>query len=1353
MGLALRVALFCGTALLGAAALGAPSQGATFVVSGNLPADTAWTLSGSPYTLEGDVRVPPGIHLEIDAGVTVYAPFAGRIIVEGDLGVRGASGNGVTLAPGPSEGSWGGITVNGTGNATIANATITRPDTGVAVNTTGFVLITDTLIQRVLDEGVSVVGDSGGVVLRDVTIQQGVTALRAFDGRSNVSALRVTFTQMLECVLVTNASNITLSESLIRVCGGAAVNLTLAADFTIESSTVTDYGTAAVVALSADRLRVSGNAINATLPINNKAGVRIIGCALCLIDNNSITANFVNETFVFLEPPMGIHDQSPLAANTLQGNRVLNFHLGILIEDAINPQRILGNLVGAGLATGLELKDSPNQTVADNEITGRNFSFAVNVSSPTTPWYYRQYLTNNTVDGRALLYLIDQAGTVVDLSGVAVVGVVDSQNVTLANGTLAHGVPSALIAGSTDIELRDTRIQSNETGVAVVGSTRVRLTGLTLEGGITCIRFENGRQNSASGVNTSRCIQAVLSRGWEADLVVERLAVTISGHIAFFEGTNLTLLDSTVSGTFDVGATNAQLRYGRTGPAVLERGNPQDVRFVNVLFEAVDVGGEFENTSNITLRNVTVRQATSGLLFKQTAHVLINGSSLSGSVYGIRADDLRDSRVEGSSFEGTGFRGVLCGGCTNVSFVANLFVGNSVGISLSGGSLGLVTRNIFFFNALHSTTDTTAHAWDDGAVGNLWDDYTGLDNDSDGIGDTPYPIGFGLDSDFFPIALFADPVGPSADAGPDIVAYEDQPVLLSGYLSTDDVGIRAYLWSFVDRAVNVTIPGLSTRYWFQTPGTYTVTLTVIDWGGNRDTDTLTVTVLDRTPPHADAGGNRTVDEDRPLALDGTRTLDNDPRFPNGAIFTWYITDRNGSFAVPGAVATWTFATPGNYTVLLYVEDASGFSDTDTAFVVVRDVTPPLVPPLEAPPATEDAPFRVYGSAPSDNDPLWPKGMRTWFELWREGARIDFTNASPAVFNVSEPGPYTVVFLVSDASGNVGSASVLFEVADVTPPDLRAFGDRQGEVGEPIPFDISLSSDNDARFPEGANATWTVTLPGGRAGFAGTSTSYVFATIGDFVVALHLRDRAGNLAETSFSVHIRDSRPPVISVAGPLSVEAGELALFTARASDASDLTEFMWLISGLSTPRYGRDLNYRFFEPGSYQITVHVEDTLGHGANASLTVAVADTRPPTVRVEFTPLLRDGLVNVTLGSLLQAVFLGADSSSAVVVEWSWGDGSNSTGSSASHIFVDVGNYTVRVRASDPWGNANSSTYLVRVVASPPATPPGGNGGDLPTGAAFPTLAVAGLVAAALIGGIALGFRLGRGAKKGGDRPPE
>ena len=58
-------------------------------------------------------------------------------------------------------------------------------------------------------------------------------------------------------------------------------------------------------------------------------------------------------------------------------------------------------------------------------------------------------------------------------------------------------------------------------------------------------------------------------------------------------------------------------------------------------------------------------------------------------------------------------------------------------------------------------------------------------------------------------------MGPTANAGADIVAYEDAPVLLSGYLSTDDVGIRVYLWTFVDHGENVTVQGASTRYVFQ----------------------------------------------------------------------------------------------------------------------------------------------------------------------------------------------------------------------------------------------------------------------------------------------------------------------------------------------------------------------------------------------------------------------------------------------------------------------------------------------------------------------------------------------------------
>jgi len=38
------------------------------------------------------------------------------------------------------------------------------------------------------------------------------------------------------------------------------------------------------------------------------------------------------------------------------------------------------------------------------------------------------------------------------------------------------------------------------------------------------------------------------------------------------------------------------------------------------------------------------------------------------------------------------------------------------------------------------------NAWDDGRQGNYWSDYGGLDNNGDGVGDSPYVIpGQGLD--------------------------------------------------------------------------------------------------------------------------------------------------------------------------------------------------------------------------------------------------------------------------------------------------------------------------------------------------------------------------------------------------------------------------------------------------------------------------------------------------------------------------------------------------------------------------------------------------------------------------------
>jgi len=81
----------------------------------------------------------------------------------------------------------------------------------------------------------------------------------------------------------------------------------------------------------------------------------------------------------------------------------------------------------------------------------------------------------------------------------------------------------------------------------------------------------------------------------------------------------------------------------------------------------------------------------------------------------------------------------------------NTISDNMVGINCTGVSDG----NLFYHNSMIENNlnafDTSDNSWDDGEEGNYWNDYTGIDSDGDGIGDTPYLISGGDNQDRFPL--------------------------------------------------------------------------------------------------------------------------------------------------------------------------------------------------------------------------------------------------------------------------------------------------------------------------------------------------------------------------------------------------------------------------------------------------------------------------------------------------------------------------------------------------------------------------------------------------------------------------
>ena len=116
------------------AAAARPAAASTTIVGGNVVNQT-WNPAGSPYIVQGDVTVPAGAFLTIEAGTTIQLATGdmqgsgadvGRVelIVKGTLTVDGTAQSPVTFAGQiATPGAWYGIEIDATATAaTIAHA-------------------------------------------------------------------------------------------------------------------------------------------------------------------------------------------------------------------------------------------------------------------------------------------------------------------------------------------------------------------------------------------------------------------------------------------------------------------------------------------------------------------------------------------------------------------------------------------------------------------------------------------------------------------------------------------------------------------------------------------------------------------------------------------------------------------------------------------------------------------------------------------------------------------------------------------------------------------------------------------------------------------------------------------------------------------------------------------------------------------------------------------------------------------------------------------------------------------------------------------------------------------------------
>lgn len=140
------------------------------------------------------------------------------------------------------------------------------------------------------------------------------------------------------------------------------------------------------------------------------------------------------------------------------------------------------------------------------------------------------------------------------------------------------------------------------------------------------------------------------------------------------------------------------------------------------------------NSNNITIENCIIHNFADGMQF-------VNGSR---DIIIRNCTTYNNSRRGGISFAWHDVSDFEISGCTSYS--------NAYGIHIAVAINGLIYHNNLYDNDINAYDESTNFWYNpDLLEGNYYDDYTGEDNNGDGIGDIPYNISGGSNQDLYPL--------------------------------------------------------------------------------------------------------------------------------------------------------------------------------------------------------------------------------------------------------------------------------------------------------------------------------------------------------------------------------------------------------------------------------------------------------------------------------------------------------------------------------------------------------------------------------------------------------------------------
>jgi len=167
-------------------------------------------------------------------------------------------------------------------------------------------------------------------------------------------------------------------------------------------------------------------------------------------------------------------------------------------------------------------------------------------------------------------------------------------------------------------------------------------------------------------------------------------------------------------------------------------------------------GIQLEGSShNHISSNVIFNNKLDGIIIRSeyTAILCVNNNITMNAIYNntnsgiLLDDDCTDIWIWDNNIYRNGMNGIALNYSSFDTCYENLIHDNTdMGIYIGVNSNNsLFFENFLIRNGKHAADFGTNNNWDNGLIGNYWDNYTGPDNNDDGIGDIPHDFGTGID--------------------------------------------------------------------------------------------------------------------------------------------------------------------------------------------------------------------------------------------------------------------------------------------------------------------------------------------------------------------------------------------------------------------------------------------------------------------------------------------------------------------------------------------------------------------------------------------------------------------------------